>query len=118
MRIAHHQPPGSFWDVPESDPVDGNYEATVQLHTSRSQREHRRLVHRLAKAEAKLSHARKAHAKKDDIAVLVYLVEIRRAELEQYRRLMVAVPASAEHRGTKSFRPVPPERGSLIGSGS
>lgn len=118
MRIAHHQPPGSFWDIPESDLVDADYEATVQVHTSRSEREYRRLVHRLAKAEAKLSRARKAHAKKNDIAVLVYLVEIRRAELEDYRRLMVAVPASAEHRGRKSFRPVPPTQSSLIGRAS
>lgn len=48
------------------------------------------------------------------LAELWATVEIRRAELEECRRMMVESPASAEHRGVRSFRPVPARRDSGV----
>jgi hypothetical protein len=115
MKITHRNPAASFWRIPESDPVDPAYEAEVRACTERGEREHQRLQDRLARGEAKLARAT-AHARtrrgRQQVAVLTALVEIRRAELEDYQRTMVAVGASAVHRGTKSFRPVPERHGS------
>lgn len=110
MKIAHRNPTASFWRMPESDPVDPEYEAEVRACTERGEREHERLQGRLARAErrlAKLRAERQGRKTRKRLAELTAIVEIRRAELEQYRRAMVSSPASAQHRGTKSFRPVP-----------
>lgn len=111
MKITHRNPAASFWHVPESDPVDPAYEAEVRRCTERGEREYRRREGRLKRAEARLAAARRQHLRAKQIAELTAIVEIRRQELEEYRRLMVAVPASAKHRGTRSFRPVPPTPG-------
>lgn len=110
MKITHRNPAGSFWRIPESDPVDAAYQAEVDTCTERGEREYQRLQARLARAESRLTRAQaQATTRRDrkQVATLIALVEIRRAELADYERLMVAVPASAQHRGTKSFRPVP-----------
>jgi hypothetical protein len=45
--------------------------------------------------------------KRHTVVELELELETRRAELEEFRRMMVNVPASAAHRGTSSYRPVP-----------
>lgn len=113
MKIAHRNPTASWFRVPESADVDPTYEAEVQRSTQHGEREYRRRQGRLARAEARLTAARaEARPRQKHLATLVALVELRRAELEEYRRMMVATAASAAHRGVKSFRPVPPARAS------
>jgi hypothetical protein len=117
MKISHRTPSANWFHVPPSAVVDADYEAEVQRSTARGEREYRRREQRLAKAEARLATARGENRKKvtrQHLAELVALVELRRAELDEYRRLMVGVPASAEHRGTRSYRPVPPVQGNPI----
>ena len=46
-------------------------------------------------------------------AELAELLEMRREELRELEAMMHSVPASAAHRGTKSYRPVPSDRGTL-----
>lgn len=72
------------------------------------------MMTRLAKAEARLARASAVKTPRRRLAELHALVELRRAELDGYRRLMTGVPASAEHRGTRSFRPVPVVQGNPI----
>lgn len=108
MKITHN--PHGSWQRP-SLATDVSYEADVQRATAKSERIHRQHQERLAKAEAHLARAmesKRHQAKRNHIAELEALVNMRREELAAYERLMVAVPASARHRGTKSFRPVPP----------
>lgn len=114
MKVAHRSPGLNWFAVPESDATDNAYEAEVQRSTDAGEREHKRLQHRLERAESRLAAARAERApKRHHLAELQAVVELRREELDEYRRLMVAVPASAEHRGTASFRPVPVTKGSL-----
>lgn len=107
MKIRHN--PNGGWHRP-SAVVDPDYEAEVQRCTQRAEKAHERARRRLERAEARLASA-KAHKtaknKKRQIAELTAIVELRREELEQLRRTMQNVPASAQHRGTKSYRPVP-----------
>jgi len=117
MKIAHRNPAPGWFDVPQSAVVDAGYEAEVCRSSERSEREYRRRRQRLAKAEARLTTAQAETRKKitrQHIAELQALVELRRAELDEYRRLMVGVMASAEHRGTRSFAPVPRVHGNPI----
>lgn len=113
MKITHRIPAAGWFAVPEVAAVDPDYEAEVQRSTERSEREYRMREQRLARAEVKLAkateeaHRRRGRAIRKRVADLTALMELRRAELEHYRRLMVSSPASAEHRGVKSFRPVP-----------
>jgi hypothetical protein len=117
VKITHRGPAANWFQVPESDAVDPAYEAEVQRSTQRSEREYRQRQERLARAEAKLAAARtEARAKKNRVskkylAELEALVSLRREELEEYQRMMLSVPASAAHRGVKSFRPVPDRNG-------
>jgi hypothetical protein len=107
VKITHN--PHGNWERP-SAAVSAGYEAEVEQATHRSEREYRRRQERLARAEEKLARARassQTRTRKKLIAELVAMVEMRRQELEEYRRMMVSSPASAEHRGRKSFRPVP-----------
>ena len=117
MKIAHRDPRSSPFYVPPSAVVDAAYEAEVRRSTERGEREYQRRTARLAKAEARLARARadtprRRHRRR--LAELEAVVELRRAELEDYRRLMLGVPASAEHRGTRSYRPVPIVHGNPI----
>lgn len=90
--------------------VDDAYEREVQRSTSRLERLYARAQRRAERAEERLRKARSDGRKKVAAHVLAQLeavVQMRRDELEEYRRMMVGVPASADHRGTRSFRPVP-----------
>lgn len=114
MKITHRNASGSWFYVPPSAVVDADYEAEVRRSTERGEREYRRRMHRLARAEARLARAQEVKTPRRQLAELVAVVELRRAELEDYRRLMVGVPASAEHRGVGSYRPVPVVHGNPI----
>jgi hypothetical protein len=115
VKITHRNPAASWWHVPPSAEVDPAYQAEVDRATQAGEREFAARQARLARAEARLAAARREHgnAARKRAARLAALVELRRAELEDYRRLLVASPASAAHRGTKSFRPVPPTQAGL-----
>jgi hypothetical protein len=118
MKITHNSHGG--WQRP-SAVTTADYENQVQRSTDKAERLFRAAELRLQRAQDRLTAAlasRHKRTKQRHIAELQAHVEIRRAELEKYRRMMVAVPASAEHRGRKSFRPVPPTQGSLIGRAS
>src|SRR5258708_2213239 len=105
MKITHN--PHGSWQRP-SAVVDPAYQLEVDPSTEKAERQYRLAQKRLEQAQSRLCRAQ-AHTrmKKRVMAELVALVELRRAELEQYRQLMVSVAASAQHRGVKSFRPVP-----------
>lgn len=110
VKITHN--PHGNWQRP-SAVIDASYAAEVQRATERGERLYRLAQQRLERAEEKLAKAtasRHQRTKKKHIAELEALVELRRTELAEYERLMVSVPASAAHRGTKSFRPVPVTR--------
>jgi hypothetical protein len=112
MKITHRNPAANWWHVPESAQVDPAYAAEVQRCTDHGEREYRLREGRLARAEARLRQAQAVpKPRKKRLAQLAALVELRRAELDEYRKAMVSAPASAQHRGSKSFRPVPPVTG-------
>lgn len=112
MKITHRNPSASWWQVPVSDPVEPAFEDQVRACTEHSEREYQAREARLHRAETRLARVRTQRKPKLKLLrSLEALVELRRAELEEYRRLMMAAPASAEHRGDKSFRPVPPVQG-------
>jgi hypothetical protein len=114
VKIIHRNPASSWWHVPPSAVVDPAYEAEVRASTENGEREYQRRAQRLARAEARLAKARAVKTPRRRLAELHALAELRRAELNGYRRLMVGVPASAEHRGTRSHRPVPVVHGNPI----
>lgn len=115
MKIKHRTP-GNWWTAPVSADVSPDYEAEVQRDTTRAENNYRHAQERLARAEARLAKAQAAGQHRRRIAELQALVELRRAELDAYRRQMTSVPASAQHRGRRSYRPVPPTQGNPIGS--
>jgi hypothetical protein len=108
-----HRPGSPFW-VPPSATVDPAYQAEVARMMARAERAWRQAERRLADAEHRLGRARRQQRPAKTLASLAALVELRRDELEHYRRAMEASPASAEHRGRRSFRPVPPARSRKI----
>jgi uncharacterized protein (DUF2132 family) len=107
MKITHRNPAANWFAIPQSAVIDPDYEAEVQWATERGEREYRRRAERLQRAKDRLTKATRARTSAKRLAVLEAAVELRRQELEAYRRLMVASAASAEHRGVKSYRPVP-----------
>jgi hypothetical protein len=114
VKITHRDPRSSPFYVPPSAVTDDAYEAEVRASTDRGEREYQRRAARLARAEARLAKARAVTTPRRRLADLAALVELRRAELDGYRRLMTGTPASAGHRGTRSYRPVPVVRGNPI----
>jgi hypothetical protein len=114
VKHKHRVPTPSWWQVPPSSYVDPAYQAEVERDTARGEREYRLRQERLACAEERLAAAQEAKGRRVSrrrMAELQADVELRRQELETYRRAMVASPASAEHRGVRSYRPVPPSNG-------
>lgn len=113
MKIAHRNGATNWWRVPESDPVSPEYQAEVDQSTQRAEREFRRAKQRFERAQAKLTEARERRARSrksvsnKQLAELEALLELRREELAELQRMMVATAASAQHRGVRSFRPVP-----------
>lgn len=98
------------WATPTPVALDDDYARQVQRSTDKLERAYARAQKRVEQAEARLAKARRDEQTRRKAHVLAQLeaaVQARRDELEEYRRMMVGVPASAAHRGTKSFRPVP-----------
>jgi hypothetical protein len=121
MKLTHRDPRSSPFYVPPSATVDPAYEAEVRASTERGEREYARRAARLARAEARLAEARAVTPRQAErrrhrrrLADLEAVAELRRAELDQYRRVMTGSPASAGHRGTRSYRPVPVTHGNPI----
>lgn len=113
MKLSHNIPARRLG----SDPITPAYQAEVDKSTNRAMVAYERAQRRLAAANDRLTRAR---AKRDaavsirvqraadrELRVATELVELRRDELLEVEALMKAVPASAEHRGTRGFRPVP-----------
>lgn len=109
MKLSHNA--HGSWQRP-SAAVDDAYEAEVQRSTAKGERLYRLAQKRLAAAEARLARAQaQPRIKKHVLAELAATVEIRRAELDELRRMMTSSPASAQHRGHDSYRPVPVQHG-------
>jgi hypothetical protein len=100
MKIKHRVPAHL---LPASDPVTPEYQAEVDRSTAKAEAAYRRAEQRLEREEARLERARgKAKTKRQlhDVKVLEALVELRRTELQKLHMMMVASPASSQHRGT------------------
>lgn len=98
-----------------TDEVTPEYQAEVDRHTERLERRSRNAEQALARAQQhadriageSVSRAKRA-AHESRLSQALAQVEIRRAELEEYRQLMAATDyASTRHRGRDSYRPVP-----------
>jgi hypothetical protein len=92
--------------------LDARYAAEVERMTVSRERAFEKAERALGAAERKLSRIQRTKHKNGriharEIAVAWEIVELRRAELAGYARLMTSTPSGANHRGTKSFRPVP-----------
>lgn len=115
MKIRHRVPVDK---IPTSDPVTPEYEAEVEQATSRAERRYRQAANRLRRDEEKLArlraeeeNSRSRRTRRQWIAELEALVELRRIELDKLHRLLVASPASSQHRGTQAgHRHVPPPK--------
>lgn len=92
MRITHRSAAASWFDIPVSDPVDPEYEAEVQQHTERGERDYQRAQQRVARAEQRLAKAIAARLARKRITQLQELVDLRRAELADLARLMRTAP--------------------------
>lgn len=111
MKIRHNVPACAL----RTDPVTPEYQAEVDRATTKLMRDYERAQRRLEAAEQRLQRAESAATRRKKSArvlahetrVAAELVELRREELQHIEALMKSVPASAEHRGTRSFRPVP-----------
>jgi len=118
VKITHHVPAAA---IRYTESVTPAYQCQVDKATERAQREYERAERRLAQAESRRqrhmqTRARATAAGREreyarKLKVLDEVVELRREELLQVEAIMKAVPASAEHRGRKGFRPVPPPAG-------
>lgn len=113
MKIKHKIPLCAY----RSDPITPEYQAEVDRSTNKAMLEYERARRRLEAAERRLRKAeeasrvagarKKVKATARELAVAAELVELRREELHRLEALMKNVPASAEHRGKRSYRPVP-----------
>lgn len=92
MKIGHRHPAATWYAVPESDPVDADYEAEVQQCTERAERDYQRAQERLARAERRLAKAVTARQARKQVTQLQELVALRRAELAELQRIMLAAP--------------------------
>lgn len=113
MRLRHHIP---IWAI-KPEQVTEEYQAEVDRSTDKAMVAYQRARRRLESAERRLQAAQDAatatQRKKNEkaiareLAVAAELVELRREELQRIEALMMSVPASAQHRGRESYRPVP-----------
>ena len=115
QRSRHRTAPVP-WSTAQPVQLDEAYEREVERSTEKLVRQYTRALKRVQQVEAKLRAAReqlqaprpsRRAPKKHTMVELELELEARRAELEEFRRMMVSVPASAAHRGTSSYRPVP-----------
>jgi vacuolar-type H+-ATPase subunit E/Vma4 len=107
-RRSRHNPCPPPWYIPRPVVIEDEYEQQIQRATAKLERAYAKAQRRAEQAEERLRRAKvRRGIKKHVIAELQALLEVRRAELAEYERMMVASPASAVHRGIKSYRPVP-----------
>lgn len=118
MKIQHHVPALGL----RPDPITPEYQAEVDRATDKAMVAYERAQRRLRAAELRLDRAneaahpasrKRAKAIQRERAVAAELVELRREELQRIEALMKTVPASAQHRGLESFRPVPTPGGTI-----
>lgn len=110
MKIKHRVPVAAIQNVAV---VDGQYESYVQRVTARAEKAFADARRRLEKAEARrASLTEQTQRRPNDAALRRRLksanaaVESRRQELLAIQSLMVAHPASVEHRGTGQAKPI------------
>ncbi|MGI5247582.1 hypothetical protein [Dactylosporangium sp. CA-139066] len=114
MKLKHNVPARAF----RSDPITPEYQAEVDRSTNKLMLDYERAQRRLRSAEERLERAeaktaaraakkKEAAAREHEARVAAELVELRREELQRIEALMKSAPASAQHRGTRSFRPIP-----------
>lgn len=118
MKSRHRVP--TMQTPPHGQEVTPEYQAEVDRTTESAQRRYRIAEQRLAAAERKAEQLQGQKVKaaqqrqhKRDLATAMALVELRRGELEELARMMQTAPATAGHRGRKSYRPVPPTESRL-----
>lgn len=112
MKIRHKAPACPI----QSDPVTPEYQAEVDRSTNKAMAAYERAQRRLEAAQRRLEKANRAKARAKgkgakrltrSVLAASEAVEARREELRQIEATMTAAPASAEHRGQRSYRPVP-----------
>lgn len=101
MKIKHRVPVAL---LATSDPITADYQAELDRAAAKAEAAYNRAVKRLEAAELRLAKAQRKQAAprqhKRQIAELEAMVELRRQELLDLHRTMVASPASSMHRGT------------------
>jgi hypothetical protein len=105
-KRSRHRPGPPPWANPPPVALSPAYEREVQESTRRLERRYQQARRRADRAEARLAQAHGHRAR----ARLQAEVELRRAELAELERMMQAAPAGTQHRGTRSYRPVPVTR--------
>lgn len=118
MKIPHRVPDVSPNMTGRLDPA---YEGEVERSTERGEREYAQAQRRVdaaerraRRAEAEVEAARSPKERRltrKQLAVAWALVELRRQDLAVIERTMQSSPASAGHRGDRSYRPVPDRHG-------
>lgn len=109
-RRSRHRAAPVPWATPAPVVLDEVYQREIERSTSKLERQYARAQKRVREAETRLDRARQDTRRKVTANLLAQLeaqLQARRDELEEFRRMMIGVPASAAHRGTRSFRPVP-----------
>lgn len=105
MRITHKLNPG--WQ-PKPEIITARYQTEIDQATHRSERAYAKALRDLERAEARLRQAQRETGNMRAVKVAAELVELRRDELRRLEAMMKSVAASAEHRGVRSYRPLPP----------
>lgn len=100
MKIKHRVP--TFG--PKSAALTPEYQREVDATMQRAEAAWKRSQRRLDKAVSRLAEARRGAARRRVIVELEALVELRRIELQQTHRLMVATGFPSPNRGRRSHR--------------
>lgn len=115
-RSRHRSGPPP-WATPAPVVVSESYEREVAESTRRLEQRYEQARRRATRAEQRLRDARADTRRKTRAGVIAQLeveLELRREELAEYERLMKSTAASAEHRGVRSYRPVPTPGGGRV----
>jgi hypothetical protein len=107
MRLRHRVPTEQF---ERSDPITPAYQRQIDETMRRAQTAYDQAERRLSRDEQRLEKARLAkpsRRQERQVKELVVLVELRRQELKTWHQILVRSPQPSQHRGSRSFRPVP-----------
>lgn len=117
-RRSRHRAAPVPWYTPAPVVLDEAYEREVEASTEKLQRLFARAERRALRAESRLKKAQQDEHQKTKRHVLDQLelaLQARREELERYRRMMIAIPASTAHRNRGTgVRPVPINHGNPL----